>query len=884
MVLFVLVAPAVAAQNGWNTDEDSYFMAITYEDLEYDINDEIVITVHVFEAGEYVQVDNVSLTVGFFMGTPRDVVLTEGAPGRWSAATTIQEDDLYMEMLYLTAMAEMSSTIVEETSAYLLVGALEVEEYLSIKLTLDPPGSQMGPGETKTITWEVRRDGQLTDPTMVSLEMEEGDNFSNVDPDRLSTGVYRYAYTMPSGPRSMQVRFDFNVELDTGTETIEGSSDISLFLTYFHVWAQKVGTSATTASFELYISNGTGAPVEAAAIDLNYEYYDDTMDWIGKNTNGTTDADGKATVDFAYNDLGDDEYEVEISGKVTAQGKEQQLRFELQAKARPDDAPDEPEDEGLDVITGKDIFGFDKTVNLPATAYFDGETTDAASIFWYVSTPHAVINKGTTTTNVDGAFSIDFRTPAQGTGFYTEIMGHFETPVEDLGTTYYYDDEFMAATTLEDLMEPDSFLDAMSMFRDKSVDVKVGKIQKGTDVPVTVSWSGASDEWLCAVLVGNSKTPGNLGLVPEWTYWSENFMDGLYGEVCSYENGKFRGDIFIPQNVPNKDFFVAVILVDQSALSAGSITSFDQYVKSNYVAGLDVGQTGSSDDDEGGEGITGWLLDNELLSIPFLYWIVILAVLVAAAVMGGILIRRRGETKAVEQPAAGAPVTDGPHFDGGLGPAQMPMPAAAYDQMQPVPGQAEYHPPEAPVPGQPEYAAPAPQPQYEVPAAQPEYEVPAAQPEYTAPGGLAPQPEQPVAAPVAQPDYAAPAPQPEPAVPAPEPQPAYGVPAAPPAAEPTPTAPEPAVPPMAPPMAPPAAVPTPEPVTPAPPAPAPAAPVVPAAAAPAPAPAPGAPAPAADPDATMTIRCQKCQTTLTIPRKRPIKVTCPNCGVSGVLR
>ena len=64
-MLAVLFSPAVSAFNGWDNDEDAYYMAITYGDKDYTVGETIDVTVHVFNIGEYVNVDNVSLTIGF---------------------------------------------------------------------------------------------------------------------------------------------------------------------------------------------------------------------------------------------------------------------------------------------------------------------------------------------------------------------------------------------------------------------------------------------------------------------------------------------------------------------------------------------------------------------------------------------------------------------------------------------------------------------------------------------------------------------------------------------------------------------------------------------------------------------------------------------------
>jgi len=914
MMLAVLLSPTIFAE-----DTDAYHLVITYTDLEYSIGDDVDVIVHVFEKGNYVGVDNVSMMIYRDVGLPKVVELAEGATGKWAGTFTIEAEDVsdtfLGKYLSLFAEAEVEESIVEDAYGSIIMPA-DGEAILVITHSLNPPSVYMGPGEAKTITWEFRYNGDLVDATTMTGTIFEGSSDRSFDPTRSSTGVYTYDYTMPNGPRSMDVDLDLEVTYVTGSTTVEGDSDVNLYLNFFHVWAKKGSVSATTASFDLFVSNATGVSVEAAAITIDYDYMDDDFNNVEKSTNGTTDADGRATMDLPYNALGDTETDVHITGKVTGQGKEQALEFDLRVRAGGDEPPD-PRDTDLDVIPQKEMFEFNKNVNLPATAYFDGEPLSSNTIYWYAYTQHAVLNKGEETTNVAGDLSVDFRTPNEGTMSSTSLFTHYDAPIEDGGVLYYEDTEFGIVTPFAGTDEPDSPYDALRQYRDTAVKVEVGKLEKKKDIPVTITYNKADKEWMVAVMVGNDPTPGNMGLVPGWTYWTTSMWTGAYGDMCSYDGSKWETNIFIPENLPNKDFYVGGLCVNQNFLLSSAMSgNIADYIKTNYVEGLDIGQSGSSGGD-GGDSLLDRLMEEFLFGIPLLYWIFILIIIVVLGMVVGIMSTRKKAPKKMAEPGP-EPTADGPAFAGGPGAAQMPMPDASYDEMQPVTAQADYDAPAPLAPAQPDYGAatagvavgaaagaaayetqqPPPAPEYAAPpppgvapapGTAPKYAAPApgAAPEYAAPPPLG---TAPATTPGAAPEYAAPPPPMAPA------QPEYAAPVAPsmeaPVAAPAPPAQQPvAAPPMAAPPAAPApmapAVPPPTPEVPPPVAPAPVAPpapaVPPAAAAPAAA-APAATAPAADAGATMTIRCQKCQTTLTIPRKRPIKVTCPSCGASGVLR
>ncbi len=873
-MLTVLLSPATAVLG----DDDGYYMVITYGAGSYEIGDTVDVTVHVFDKAAYTDtIDNVTLEMG---DLNREIDLTMGAAGKWQGSFEILEDDVAESFggsyISLTATGLVDETFVEMAFSYITMASTATEmKFLAINSVMDPPSVYMEPGETKTVTWRITYDGSLVEPTSFELWLDDGESETEVDPSRESVGVYSYDYTMPSGPRSSAVYLDFSAEYVDGTDTVDGDNQVDLYMNFLHVWAKKVAVSATTASFDLYVSNMTGGPVEAAGINLDYSYYDDEYDYIQKTATGTTDADGKASVDLSYNDLGDLEENVDIEGKVTGQGFEQRLVYTLQVRIVDDSEPDEPDEIGFDVIPTKEMFGFDKDVNLPSTAYFDGAAHGSGTIYWYAHTLNAVVNKGSTQSGVQGDFSVDFRTPSKGETDPDSIMTHYETPIDDGGTdTFYEDTEYGLISSMSDPdFFPDNPWDALEMFRDPDVKVSHNKLEKSKDVPVTVQYSGASDDWQCMIILGNDPKPSNMALVPTWTYWTESLAEGLYGDVGDLDGNRWQASVFVPDNLPNKDFFIAAFIVNQNELMANifslSLTDYKDWVKTNYVASINIGESGSSGG-EGGDSILDTLMDTLILGIPLLYWIFIIIILAIVGVAIARIARRKGAAKAIGEPKLEP--SEGPQFEQGYGAAQMPMPVETYDQMQPVPGQAEHPQPVAepayapPPAAEPAYAPPIPEPEtaYTPPAApQPEVGAPAPAPGVAGAAMAGYAVQQQAEAPPAQPEYQAPmAPPPAPApveqppmappqagVPQP-PQPAYE----PPAQAAAPEVPPPAPAPMAPP---PAAVPP---------------------------PAVAAPAPAADPSATMTIRCQKCQTTLTIPRKRPIKVTCPNCGASGVMR
>ncbi|NIP36666.1 MAG: hypothetical protein GWN18_10155, partial [Thermoplasmata archaeon] len=174
--------------------------------------------------------DNVTFQVGS-SGT-KEVELTEGATGKWTGTFTIEESDItdfgFTRYLPMYAEAEMNGSTVKTAENAIYMYDMSTEESLLITSSLDPPSVYMGPGDTKTITWEVRRDGTLVDPTTIDAVKYEGAGDEPIELTKSSTGVYTYSYTMPNGPRSMRVEFEVMATLDSGGDTIDGDSDMEL--------------------------------------------------------------------------------------------------------------------------------------------------------------------------------------------------------------------------------------------------------------------------------------------------------------------------------------------------------------------------------------------------------------------------------------------------------------------------------------------------------------------------------------------------------------------------------------------------------------------------------------------------------------------------------
>jgi DNA-directed RNA polymerase subunit RPC12/RpoP len=851
LLVFLALSPAVMAKAP-SGEDDAIYAAITYPAGSYDVGSKVDITVHVWDAGKYTTVDGVEVNVGFDFYNPHKVPMAEQATGRWKGNFTILQADIQtgsssIDMRYVPISAQVikGGTTVEFPFSSLDL-ATKATDRLTVKAAMGPASSYGTPGETRTLTWLVRLGTTLVDAAPATLQVDG----TPATPAKVATGTYRYTYTFPSGTHSSSADIDFRAEYMTAdNRTLEAQKSTSLYLNFLHVWAKRTVTvTAAGATFDLYVSNWTGRPVAGATINLAYSYDDDDSNQIEKNLTASTDSNGVARVELVYNDLGLEEYKVEVSGNVSGQGKVQDLEFSLFVRTQDLNAPSPPAAEGFDVQSSKvPLFKFDKAVQYTATAYWNAAPMPTAKVYYYIHSSNAVLAASELSTGATGALAVDFTTPQKGAASVESVYAHFETGINDSVQTQYYthDDVFMVSNIdLTGMQFSENIASVLNSYHDDSVKIKVATLKKGEPVAVTVSASGVED-WQCMVIVGNDPNPASLGFVPEWTYWTRGVANGLYSDTTEYKDGKWQGAMFIPTNLPDKNFFVFGGVFNNN-IDNTQITDLKDVIKINRVDGLEVGSSGGGGGGGGGGGLGG-LLDTKVLGIPLLLFIIIIIVIIVAGVAAGIVISRSKRAKpapeAPGEPVAAAPAEEGPRFASGPGPAA-PMPGYQPQPQYMPQGEppAVYAPQQPQYPAQPQYA---PQPSQQ-PQPQPQY-APQPQAQYAPPPAPAPQ----------QPQYA-PAPQPQP-------QQQQWVP---------PPAPAPQQPQYAPQPAPqPAARPT--------------APQQPPAAPPRPAAAPAAAAPAAAAGTVsemMTIKCQRCGTKLSIPRKRPIKVTCPNCGASGVLK
>ena len=152
---------------------------------------------------------------------------------------------------------------------------------------------------------------------------------------------------------------------------------------------------------------------------------------------GTTDSQGKTQFIISY----EDSNYVDVDGTVTHGGKSQDFEGTITISDDSDFEPDEPSDEGFDVVDQYDwdeIYSPGDTVTKQYTAYMDGAPLADKEVFYYIiegiSPSYDVISQGSINTDTNGQFPLTFTAPQDvviidfETGRPKTERGFFEAP------------------------------------------------------------------------------------------------------------------------------------------------------------------------------------------------------------------------------------------------------------------------------------------------------------------------------------------------------------------------------------------------------------------------------------------------------------------------
>ncbi len=501
VLILTAIAPLASAGMGYDS---GLAVFITYPDGEYDIGDDLIVTVHVFYAGEYHTPNKVSIDVG---ETSRDVGLTEESTGRYKGVVTIADDDLDEDGdLSIDATARDTGILWDNLAydwAYITTMAgtgLDVEVRI-----LDPMDMYPGPGDDVEFQVLITYRDSPTDPDSDSLEVvytDPAENEHDLDVTRVGTGIFEGTFAVPSGLRESSVYTIWaEAEYTPGTRTLSEDMGMDVDVQFFDIWAHIVSVTPSTTEMEIYVLGLDGTAVEGAQVDLDWIYEDDAEDERTGSSSGTTDADGNASFSVTYTDLGKDAHSVGMSGSAVSGGYTQLFEGEIYVREFPGWS-NGGSDNGFSVeIVNPGPYEGGESITLEHVATWDGEPLASTEVSFYLVDPHKIHRFGTETTDPDGEFDFPLNLPqAKEDEFFGGIECNYQYGV-GIGWSTDYDYLFIGdlgtQTLLDDMLDP-------------KVSMSVGTFSPGEMVKVTVDHPDADGTDEFAMLVWG------IGEMPDW--------------------------------------------------------------------------------------------------------------------------------------------------------------------------------------------------------------------------------------------------------------------------------------------------------------------------------------------------------------------------------
>jgi hypothetical protein len=512
---------------------------ITMDDQEWDVGSDLDITVHVFNDGEYYDPDFVNLTVG---DMEREVNLTRESTGLYTVTITVLEDDVdYDGDLGLQVIATDEGPFWPDMAwdFVYLYGGGGGDEFMVFTYITDNSGSNAKPGQTIHVSIETTFSGEPVDPDNLDVYVYDM-NYDDVtyDLNKVGTGMYELTFEIPEDlGQSGDFEVGAEAEYSTGGNTYYDDDWTWVEVLILNVWIHYVELTETRTEIEYFVMDIDGMPIEGADVDIDYYYYDDSWDEVNKDDSATTDENGMVSFVLTYNDLGEDEYSIELEVYFDTGDIEDSYWDTLYVK---DYVPGD--DWGFVVDVPRDGLDPDSDVNLQLEATYDGDPMALQDIAIYVVTDEEILFYGTERTGVSGGFDIDIHTPStSGTPmdpvwidvyFMTQYIGEWESYEEYLIVGEGFGDDF----DLRDMIDPGTTL-------------TVAPFRAGETAEVTLECTAADGADEEAFIIWFAGTLDNFveSDTSEWGIMGSWGADVMLGEFeATWSDGSYHASIPIP--------------------------------------------------------------------------------------------------------------------------------------------------------------------------------------------------------------------------------------------------------------------------------------------------------------------------------------------------
>ena len=136
------------------------------------------------------------------------------------------------------------------------------------------------------------------------------------------------------------------------------------------------------------------------------------------------------------------------------------------------------------------------------------------------------------------------------------------------------------------------------MFKTDEMSTRLHRADNGVGMEITLEHPDTGPGWEASIFLGFDYDEAAGDLVPKWTYWTMNHLSdtsafdggGSYVDVCWYDDGVWRTEVVIPDNVPSDGLFMWAKIREES--------SFDN-IRSNFVDNIDHAELQGRPDDDG---------------------------------------------------------------------------------------------------------------------------------------------------------------------------------------------------------------------------------------------------------------------------------------------
>jgi hypothetical protein len=645
MMLLCLFQPVSANKNSMN-------VIVCFSDpgdnKDYEIGDNVVITVYVFDKGELADADTTpEVKMNEWRDNQRNISVDRIGTGIYKGTFTILNEDVDGSFISINAKATIGKTDENDTTYdedveydYIFVfnENYEDEDDLDVEIVFDDyentyPFIEAIPGQTYDITVTVTNNGNNFEPDELTIYTEDyyTEEETPISYTNPSTGIYIASYTASSPLDTPRIIIGVRAEHN-------GSSDQrSMYLNtnFFSIWFHRNIITNTSASFEIWVADLEGNGVEGANVEFTYELND--QEWI-KSTD--TDSAGKAYFTISYEDI----ESLSIEGEVTHQGRIQAfshyITIEDQDPGSDIEEPDEDEDFQVIYQENEEDIQPDSSVALDYIAYENGNILPDQIVYFYVYTEYGFITSGYRTSDENGKFSISFNTPKDE----DSVRIDFESPFDDpFAWTTDSDDGFEYRTDSESHYTGESYESMFNVEKDEGIKIETTPLTIGGQTRISYSKAGSEGFRGTVIIIPGEFAPYDIQTgeqIPKWyplSYSSYHFS-------LIPESGKVETDITLPEFLPaDETYTIFVGLYDMDP------ERYDTYWNTLSVKPGEQATTEDGDDNE-----------NPLMAPAFspggfdipLYLLLILLIVILVVVIAAVKRRKggRGLTQPYDPP------------------------------------------------------------------------------------------------------------------------------------------------------------------------------------------------------------------------------------------